>query len=206
MTPRNLADPNVVAIDQRSRKALDRALSAGAHRSLLSAEPFLITKHLKDMTVASKDGHKRISRRSQFESYRELWEDPFFLPYIFCISSAPSEVMAQQVALRLFLRATSHALKGKKNQPLWHPVYGGISHDRLRDDSKTSASLLILTNVPYDATPYKLEKLRDILTKYSAVPRVVVTSDESPIDFMTDKLKMPVNFAMYLGAKKEKRL
>lgn len=207
MTTFDRKDPNVIAIDKRARATLEKVFSSGASRLLISQAPFMIKDHLNDIKVATNKGNRLISKKSQFTDYEELWNDPFHLPYTFVISSSPNDIMAQMVALRFMLRAQSFASKTEKGRPVWHPIFGGISEDKLRDNNRDrSIGMLILSNVPNTSTSYKFEKLRDILTRYSDIPKVIVTTDSDPVAFMQDFIKMPANYVMYLGAKKEKRI
>lgn len=201
-------DPNYIFVESdRKNIILQNALMAGASRSMIDQNPFRLNETVRDITIASDRMNMSLRAKKQIESYKELWDDPFHAPYIFCVSSTPSEIMAQMVATRLFLRATAKATKLRKGMPRWHPIYGGIRNDDLRDnDRDRSISLLVCSNVPYDATPYKLEKLRDILCQYNNIPRIIATSSEDPIAFMADKLHMPVNYAMYLGVKRQRRI
>jgi hypothetical protein len=200
-------DPNIVAIDKRARGTLEKVFSSGASRLLISQAPFKIKDHLNEMKVTTNKGTTPITKRRQFSDYEELWDDPYGLPYTFVISSSPNDIMAQMVALRFMLRAQDRAKEGGHGRPVWHPVKGGIAPDKLRDNSRDrSIGMLILSNVPVTSTPYKFEKLRDIMTTYSDIPKVVVTTDVDPVAFMQDCLKMPANFVMYLGAKKETRV
>lgn len=196
-------------IDKTKRKVLDDALHGSVIRSVMAHPPFLLSKNLMTINLATSKGNKAHDKMAQIEDWESIWEDPFpeDMPYTFCISSAPNETMAQVVAMRLFLRAFAVSEDTTRRKPYWHNLRGGVVHDRFRDreDLDMKVSMLILNNCPYDMTPYKLEKLRDILTEYSHIPRVIITSDQDPIEFMNQKLKMQVNFALYIGAEKEKR-
>lgn len=208
MTKHNLSDPNLIAIDKRGKATLGRAIAGGASRALATARPFMLKDQLRNITVATDQGNKPISKNRQFKDWKGLWEDPYFAPYTLVISSSPSELMSHMVGMRLFLRANAMTKKDPeiKGRPLWHTIYGGIGEDKLRDRVKdTEINFLVLSNVPDNATPYKLEKLRDILSRYNHIPKVVVTSAACPIEFMSDTIRMPANFAIYLGAKKETR-
>lgn len=200
-------DPNVIAIDKRARATLEQVFSSGASRLLTAQEPFKLKDHLNQISFSTNKGNTVITKARQFTDWVELWEDPYALPYTFVISSTPNDTMAQMVALRFMLRAQVAASEQGKPRPVWHSVYGGISPDKLRDSPRDrSIGMLILSNVPVMSTPYKFEKLRDILTKYSDIPTVIVTTDVCPVAFMQDQIKMSANYVMFLGAKKEKRI
>lgn len=207
MSRRDRNNPDQIFVDGEAEPTLQRALTAGASRMLLRQPPFMLKDNILNIMVADSKGHRQHGKQRQHADYKEVWDNPFGAAYTFCISSTPGEIMAQMVAMRLFLRATSIAAKEDLGQPLWHSVYGGYSvKDRLQNEPRDhTIPFLILGNVPTDATPVKIERLRDILTRYSNIPRVIVTSDGDPIEFMLGTLKMPVNFALHLGAKREKR-
>jgi hypothetical protein len=80
-----------------------------------------------------------------------------------------------------------------------------VKHDTLRDEPvRRDINLLVLSNVVANSTPYKLEKLRDIIALYSNIPKIVVTSDGNPIEFFAQQLHLPINHALWIGSKKRK--
>jgi hypothetical protein len=58
---------------------------------------------------------------------------------------------------------------------------------------------LIISNINETSTPHKLEKVRDILEKYSECPRIVVMSGSDPLTFFGTKLFYQINAGILLG-------
>ena len=201
-----LKNPNYIAIDGRKRSTYDVAVASGASRDLVEKEGWFLNDTLDDITYVGASGKKRIqSQRQQFEDWVSVWKDPFANPYNFVMSSTHNDSKAQMVAMRLFLRAT--ALKDNldyKSKVMWHQVYGGYSRDKLRDQERdNSISFLVLSNIPDFSTPYKLEKVRDIISKYNSIPIVIATTECLPTEFGR-MLRMSVNYGLNIGRKEKK--
>jgi hypothetical protein len=111
-----------------------------------------------------------------------------------CISSEPSDIKAKVLAKNILQVALDNGVRGK-----WHTIIGGYK-DELRDKVKP-VNLLVLSNVPYNATDVKLEKLRDILELYHGVPRIVVTTGCEPIEFF-NHLGLPLNYGLWIRSKR----
>ena len=131
-----------------------------------------------------------------------LNENPIRAQYAVCINSFPSDQIAKHLAIHIMDRAAQAWAKRHKpgrTLPIWHRVFGGLS-DPLRDkDPGDIPSLLVISNVNDASSAYKLEKVRDLLEKYSHVPRIVVTSSRDPITFFATKLHYPINAGIHLG-------
>jgi hypothetical protein len=206
MSKWDIDSPNHIFIDKSEGKTavLFEALGAGAAKTLLHQAPFTIPEVAIDIKIEVKGNVSILGKRRQSQDFKELWDDPYMAPYTMCISSSPSEIMAQMTAMRLFLRAISmtrkHELPGV---PRWHTILGGFN-DPLRDAPRNrDINFLFLGNVVSDSTASKIEKLRDLLHIYGDIPKVIVTANENPIDFMSDTMKMGVNFALWLGHKRK---
>ena len=195
---RLLRNPNWIAIDGRKKTTYDIAVSSGAVKNLNEREGWFLDSFIKDMKYDGGNGETRIlSRRKQFDDWLKIWENPVEDPYNLIISSSPNDIKAQMVALRLFLRVAS--LEGGKKRIVWHQVYGGSSYDFLRDSKRDpDISFIILSNIPDFSTVYKLEKTRDIISKYNSVPRVIITTQMLPID-LGRKLRIPTNYCINIG-------
>jgi hypothetical protein len=154
-----------------------------------------------------------ISIKRQYNSLTQLMANPLRAAPTICISSFPTDLKAKLIACQIMNQAIEqHQARNRKygqTLPKWHKVYGGYK-DPLRDrdiekekDGNEYPCLLILTNVLPDSTPYKLEKLRDLLEKYDDIPRIVVMSGTDPITFFATKLQYPLNHGIYLGTEKD---
>lgn len=144
---------------------------------------------------------------SQLEFIDSSRDTPLRSNYVFLISSEMSALKAQQLALDIFLNAIdyyNHKEAPQKDQPLWHTVFGGYT-DRLRDVQQGIArnpSLLVIDGLAVNSTDAKVEKARDLLMKYSDIPRVVITCGICPLKFAYERLYFPVNRVVLFGSKK----
>lgn len=122
--------------------------------------------------------------------------------YVMGISSFPSDALAKHLAIHIFNQAMiawQHRHKPGRTMPVWHRVFGGLN-DTLRDKPiDENPSLLVISNVNEASSAYKLEKVRDIIEKYSHVPRIVVMSGSDPITFFSKKMYAPINVGLMLG-------
>ena len=145
---------------------------------------------------------KVVSIPKQIRVIESLNENPIRAQYAIGINSFPSDQIAKHLAIHIMDRATQAWMKRHKpgrTMPVWHRVFGGLS-DPLRDkDPGDIPSLLVISNVNDGSSAYKLEKVRDLLEKYSHVPRIVVTSSRDPITFFATKLHYPINAGIHLG-------
>ena len=145
---------------------------------------------------------KVVSIPKQIRVIESLNENPIRAQYAVCINSFPSDQIAKHLAIHIMDRAAQAWVKRHKpgrTLPIWHRVFGGLS-DPLRDkDPGDIPSLLVISNVNDASSAYKLEKVRDLLEKYSHVPRIVVTSSRDPITFFATKLHYPINAGIHLG-------
>lgn len=145
---------------------------------------------------------KIVSIAKQTRALESIIENPIRARYAVCFNSFPSDLLAKYLAVHVFnLAITSWQKRHKpgRSMPIWHRVYGGFV-DTLRDKSSDEVpSLLVITNVNDSSSPIKLEKVRDLLEKYSNIPRIVVTSSKDPISFFATKLHYPVNAGIHIG-------
>lgn len=146
---------------------------------------------------------KTISIIKQERALERVLENPLSTNYVMGISSFPSDAMAKHLAITLMMRAcekwASSARQRGRIMPTWHRVFGGF-HDQLRDSKgDEKLSMLVISNVNELSSAYKLEKVRDLLEKFSEVPRIVVLSGEDPISFFANRLHFPINIGLRIG-------
>ena len=138
----------------------------------------------------------------QFKALSNILENPLRSAYTIAVGSFPSDMKAKYLALLIMNAAIEAHLANRRpgrSLPLWHRVYGGLS-DVLRDKPiQDMPCMLILSNVNESSSNYKLEKVRDLLEKFSDIPRVVITGGEPPCDLFANKLYLPLRAAFYLG-------
>lgn len=148
-------------------------------------------------TVTIKKQRRFVDRflKSPFDSFRCM-----------CISSLPSDLRAKQLAVHLFWKATLAHREGARpdrrrfsTPPLWHRLYGGFD-EPLMNHTGERPSLLVLTNVLEDSTASKIEKTRDLLEKFSEVPRIVVTGGTDPLQIFRSRLYYPVDACIFLDS------
>ena len=195
-----------IAIDKRRTHLVDRLCANSAPRRIMSTRPYLLEDHVQKIEIPNKkngrDGTRFIKSDRQIELYREIYEDPFHKPYVFCVSSYPNDEMAKLLALKIMMRAAVLAVKKKMSGfPVWHTVYEGFKDD-LRDETPVPyPCLLTLSNIPSNSSPLRLGKIRDNLEKFSDIPRIVVLSKENPVKFFRNSLEYPINGAVFLASK-----
>lgn len=145
---------------------------------------------------------KIIPTGRQLKALQALMENPLKRPYTIGIGSFPSDLRAKYMAITLMNRAIDCHLANRRPgraMPLWYRVYGGLS-DSLRDRPiQEMPCMIILSNVNDISSNFKLEKVRDLLEKYSEIPRIVVTGGEPPCDLFANKLRYPLHSGIYLG-------
>lgn len=142
---------------------------------------------------------KMITRETQIEKLQDFLDDPF-RPVTYCVVSAPTDGMAKLLAAFMM----QHALMcARTTLPVWHDLTQSFKNSLIEDN--ISASLLVLNNVGATSTPAKIEKLRDLLTHYADIPRVVVATGCDPFAFFTQHLFMPMNACAYMTTDQVKK-
>lgn len=147
-----------------------------------------------------------VNVKKQLRYVERFYKNPLDSMRCMCISSIPSDLKAKQLALHLFWKATlAHRAGERPNRrqystpPLWHRLYGGFDEPLLTQAGERP-SLLVLTNVLEDSTASKIEKTRDLLEKFSDVPRILVTGGTDPLQIFRSRLYYPVDACIYLDA------
>lgn len=146
---------------------------------------------------------RSISITKQYKLIESFLEHPLRSSNTIAISSFPSDLRAKWLAIYLMAAAIVSYKKGNykpgRSLPLWHRVFGGWT-DQLRDKPlQETPSLLIISNVHTTSSSVKLEKVRDLLEKFSEVPTIVVTGGEPPCNLFASKLFYPLRGSVYLG-------
>lgn len=145
---------------------------------------------------------KTIATGKQFKALQSIMENPLRTNYTLGIGSFPSDLRAKYLAVMIMNRAIEEHRRNRRpgrSMPLWYRVYGGLG-DSLRDRPiQEMPCMLILSNVNEGSSNFKLEKVRDLLEKYSEIPRIVVTGGEPPCDLFANKLYYPLRHAVYIG-------
>ena len=79
---------------------------------------------------------------------------------------------------------------------------GGFYDELLDEKTRRNISMLIIANVGLDSTPQKIGKVRDLLEKYDHIPRIVVVNGSDPVTFFAEKIRMTMQFAVFLNSKR----
>lgn len=145
---------------------------------------------------------RNISVAKQYKVLASILDHPLRSSYTIGISSYPSDLRAKYLAILIMSAAFDayrHSHKPGRGLPLWHRVYGGLS-DPLRDKPISEMPcMLIISNVGPESTIVKLEKVRDLLEKFSDIPRIVVTGKDPPCNLFANRLQFPMKAGFYLG-------
>lgn len=148
---------------------------------------------------SEKLNEKIIDSQVQDASLARFLEDPT-MPAVYVVSGNPDDVQAKYFAAFLvqkYLEQKPHA------QILWHQVFGGFDNQILREydpiDGKSDPGLLVISNLTPNSTGVKLEKVRDLLVRFSEIPRIIVAAGEDPLSFATTRLYTEVNAIAYFS-------
>ncbi|QBQ74691.1 DNA exonuclease [Burkholderia phage BcepSauron] len=132
----------------------------------------------------------------QDSSLCRFLEDPT-TPMTYCVAGSPDDRQALYFAAYL----VSEFQRRSHNAVVWHNLYGGFDNPVLKkydDDSNIpDPGLLVLTNLSPQATNTKLDKTRDLLTRFAGIPRILVVAGEDPISFCAARLNVEVNAIAY---------
>ena len=171
------------------------------YNDLPSGPKFSIREMLLKIEQLDEDGRqqKLISTGKQLRVLNSVLSNPLRGAYTLCISSRPSDARAKALAA-MILHAALNTQKSKSHaKPLWHRVYGSFG-DQLRDKGTTEPpSMLVIANLVEGSSAIKLEKVRDLLEKYSNIPRIIVYGGGCPLSLFTEKLHYRLTGAIYLG-------
>lgn len=145
---------------------------------------------------------RAVGTAKQIRALESICTNPLRSSYVLGISSFPSDALAKYLAIHIFNVAQAAWVRRHKpgrSMPLWHRVFGGLG-DPLRDKPvDETPSLLVISNINEASSAHKLEKVRDLLEKYSMVPRIVVLSGADPLTFFAQKLYYPINAGLMIG-------
>lgn len=173
-------------------------MNRGMNYAAKLQKPFTFSPQSFTSTVSGLKP-KVIKREAQLQHFRDFLDEPF-RPVTYCLVSAPNDGMAKLLAAYMMQHAI---INHGQSLPVWHDLTQSFKNPLLEDS--TRASLLVLNNVGTSATPTKLEKLRDILTHYADIPRVVIATGCDPFAFFTQHLYMPMNACAYMTTDQVKK-
>jgi len=175
-----------------SGKHVPQLLARGMNRLALSIRPFLLRPASFTADIPGLKP-KFVDAEDQIRWYEDVLENPF-KAWTFCITSDPNDSMAKLAAAFIMQKAM---LMKMDRAPMWHDLMGGFKNP-LVDSEVSKPSLLVLANVMPNSTAVKFEKLRDILERFSDVPKIVVSSGDNPFSFFVQHLHYPLHGCVYL--------
>jgi hypothetical protein len=117
-------------------------------------------------------------------------------PMIYGVSGNPDDSKAKYFAA--YLIAAHMKALGTDANPVWATLYGGFDNPYMNDD-KAAPTMLVLCNMTPNSTTLKLEKARDLITKFADIPRIVVAAGMDPMSFLTTRLHVPIHGICYLA-------
>jgi hypothetical protein len=177
------------------KKRLKTLLSRGVdYNTILRKGTVLdVEKALTKMEPGERMPHKPISVNKQLNAFDSIIENPLRGSYVVGIGSVATDLAAKQVALTIMNSAIRtylfSTLYQKRDLPLWHKVYGSWA-DNLRDSYKDNPAMLIISNLAENSTNIKFEKTRDLLEKFSDIPRIVIVGGQNPATFFCRKTSL----------------
>lgn len=198
---RRQRDDTLIEIPKEEKVISKLLITRGLPKQVLSSKSFILSDSLCSFT-SEVEGLKprRISKEKQIAFIQKVLENPFFAPYIMCISSNPNDLKAKQLAAFIMARAIklqpSIKKLSQKELPIWHTLSGGFKNPLI--DSPNKASLLIISNAPSNATNVKMESLRDALESYNNIPRIVITTGTDPVTLFNSTLHLHLNMCAML--------
>jgi hypothetical protein len=149
---------------------------------------------------------RNVGEQKQIECYQKLMANPLKGSGTFVVNSFPTDLRAKQLAAVVMNRAMDiysdfdNRHRAGRSAPMWIKLTGYSSHDVIKQIRETNPCMLIITNINDESTPYKIEKLRDILDVFDSIPKLVVTAGQDPLTFFARKLYYPVTAAIRIGS------
>lgn len=157
--------------------------------------------------VESDRLHERIIDPAEQERSLQLFLDNPTRRMVYGVSGNPHDGKAKLFAAYLVSEHLRH--RGLGAHVVWHTVYEGFDNKLLREydevDGKSPPTLLVLTNVTPNASSTRLGKVRDLLERFSDIPRIVVMAGEDPLSFFTTRLYYKINALAYFSESLVKR-
>lgn len=183
---------------ESNRNSTRHLIARGMPNYILRIPPFDIDTHLTSISSELPGMRvKRIPKKRQQAYLNDVLRNPFRSPYLMVVCSMPNDQKAKLVAAVIMEKALSLHMKGKtfsKNPPVWHTIASGFDNKIL--DEKPS--MLVVSNVTADSTPFKIEKLRDLLETHHDIPRIVVCTGTDPVSFMNGRAYLAMNYSLFI--------
>ncbi len=139
-----------------------------------------------------------VSPQVQWESLSLFRKDPD-TPMVYCVSGMPDDAQAKYFAA--YLTELHCEYKSPQANVVWEPLFSDYHNNLLRKNDLEGPSMLVLYNLTPNSQPTKLEKARDLLEKFTSIPRVIVVAGEDPYSFMMTRLFLPFHGIAFFNTK-----
>jgi hypothetical protein len=133
-----------------------------------------------------------ISAEKQNQSLEKFTANPK-LPMTYFITGALDDRKAKYFAAYL----CSHHLKTVNSSIHWESITGGFDNPLLK--AQPDLTMLVISNIPDFSSGAKLEKVRDIVSAYPNIPKVLIGAGEDPVS-LSYRLKLPAHGLAYFGS------
>lgn len=147
----------------------------------------------------SKLEGKVIEASVQISSFKTFEANPkAAMTYI--SAGNPDDVKARHFAMFL---ASLHCkwirAQGKAPTVLWERLYGGFDNPAMRPSQ--DPTLIVIDNLSVIPNKVKYDKARDLITRWSSIPRILVVAGEDPISFAASRIYKPCHGLAYFPSK-----
>lgn len=138
-----------------------------------------------------------MSKRKQLNLAAELLDKPLDTHGVHVVSSFPNDTRARLFALHVMRNAYVDSVPTSR-KPKWVTLYGDkLDYERVKQGRP---NFLVISNVVIDSTQYKMERLRDLLSMFGDIPRLVVTGGTiDPTELFNNRLYMECDSALSIG-------
>lgn len=129
------------------------------------------------------------------------WTDNTFRSGVYCCASEPHDGRALYFAAHLV-----HAwlVNNPTGKVAWNTSWAHGFKNAMIEEGR-QCDLLVMSNLTPNSSAVKLERVRDTLTYYSNIPRIVVVAGEDPVSFFARRLYFKLNGLFFYSSKTVKR-
>lgn len=147
----------------------------------------------------SKLEGKIIEASTQVDSLKRFMANPK-QPVTFISAGNPDDVKARYFAAFLAVLHKKHIEgQGKRANVLWETMYGSFENPAMRVTE--DPTLLVIDNLSAIPNRVKYDKTRDLLLRWSHIPKVLVVAGEDPVSFAAARLFKPCHGLAYFPGK-----
>lgn len=130
-----------------------------------------------------------IESEVQTNSYEAFVANPA-RPCLYGVGSEPDDLVGKFFAahlLSVYVQATPNS------RPGWINLHD--RRDPLRDPE--SYTFIVISSITPLATPYRMERLRDLIEHYDRVPRVVIVGGQDPVSFFAEYMHLRLSHLFF---------